>query len=90
MKSPSAGTARQAVTPPMFSDDHEAERPSAAGSAAADNGAAPESTDVTEEHRLTEEQQSPLSESAIGSGRLAQQRTPTADASIAVSKVCPQ
>ena len=74
----------------MFSDDHEAERPSAAGSAAADNGAAPESTDVTEEHRLTEEQQSPLSESAIGSGRLAQQRTPTADASIAVSKVCPQ
>ena len=74
----------------MFSDDHDSERASAAASAAAENAAAPESTDVTEEHRLTEEQPSPLSESAIGSGRLAQQRTPTADASIAVAKVCPQ
>ena len=74
----------------MFSDDHDSERASAAASAAAENAAAPESTDVTEEHRLTEEQPSPLSESAIGSGRLAQQRTPTADASIAVPKVCPQ
>ena len=74
----------------MLSDDHDSELASAAASAAAESGVAPETSDVTEEHRLTEEQQSPLSESAIGSGRLAQQRTPTADASIAVPKVCPQ
>jgi serine/threonine protein kinase len=74
----------------MLSDDHDSERASAAASAAAESPIAPETSDVTEEHRLTEEQPSPLSESAIGSGRLAQQRTPTADASIAVPKVCPQ
>ena len=74
----------------MLSDDHDPELASAAASAAAESGVAPETSDVTEEHRLTEEQQSPLSESAIGSGRLAQQRTPTADTSIAVPKVCPQ
>jgi serine/threonine protein kinase len=75
----------------MLSDDHDSERPSSATSAAAaDNSGASETSDVTEEHRLTEEQASPLTESAIGSGRLAQQRTPTADATIAVPKVCPQ
>ena len=60
----------------MLSDDHDSERASAAASAAAESPVAPETSDVTEEHRLTEEQPSPLSESAIGSGRLAQQRTP--------------
>jgi serine/threonine-protein kinase len=90
MKSPSAGIARQSITSPMLSDDHDSELASTAASDAAENAAAPETSDVTEEHRLTEEQPSPLSESAIGSGRLAQQRTPTADASIAVPKVCPQ
>ena len=75
----------------MLSDDHDSERPSSAASAAAaENSGASETSDVTEEHRLTEEQPSPLTESAIGSGRLAQQRTPTADATIAVPKVCPQ
>ncbi|HTI64723.1 MAG TPA: serine/threonine-protein kinase, partial [Gemmatimonadaceae bacterium] len=80
----------------MSSDDHDSGRASHAASAGAESAAAseravaPETSDVTEEHRLTEEQPSPLSESAIGSGRLAQQRTPTADASIAVPKVCPQ
>jgi serine/threonine protein kinase len=80
----------------MSSDDHDSGRASHAASAdaesaaASENAVAPETSDVTEEHRLTEEQPSPLSESAIGSGRLAQQRTPTADASIAVPKVCPQ
>ena len=75
----------------MLSNDHDSERPSSAASAAAaENSGASETSDVTEEHRLTEEQPSPLTESAIGSGRLAQQRTPTADATIAVPKVCPQ
>lgn len=74
----------------MLSDDHDSDRASSAASAAAENPVAAETSDVTEEHRLTEEQPSPLSESAIGSGRLAQQSTPTADASIAVPKVCPQ
>src|SRR5512143_1677658 len=66
-------------------DNRDLEIPSSPGAAApgepiATSGA-PGAADVTDPH---------LTESALGSGLLAQQPTPTADEAIAVAKVCPQ
>lgn len=66
-------------------DDRDLELQSPPGATAPEgtvaNSGAPSAAGVTDSH---------LTESALGSGLLAQQPTPTADEAIAVAKVCPQ